>query len=304
MQNSILIVGMNIGKVYGEELSKRNWKVDYVDIDSKKEPTFLSLEQVKSKNQYDAAIICTPNYLHEEHMEYCAKNLVKGFGYIFYEKPGIKNIINVNHMKFKYHCNFVMTKNNLFRPQLVGLRDLIYTQQKLISDISINWTNKNRIPFPGHWFTNKEKAFGGVSRDLLPHLLHFMCGIVERSKLSLKDHKKVSNFNMNTITSTDYGEINNINPVYDVDDSCYMIFKYSNNNTFDIKLNASWKTLDGSEERNITINYKDGTKFVFEFGLCPAIYYGDMIEQIYNRQIDDKFLSELDNFVGYCMEII
>ena len=54
-----------------------------------------------------------------------------------------------------------MVKNNQFRHNIDEMTNMARTSRV----VDINWCNKNRVPNPGTWFTTKELAYGGVSRD-------------------------------------------------------------------------------------------------------------------------------------------
>ena len=61
----------------------------------------------------------------------------------------------------------MMTKNNQYRENITEMAEAADPKKGVTR---INWINDNRVP-SGSWFTNKELAFGGVSRDLMPNLL-------------------------------------------------------------------------------------------------------------------------------------
>ena len=75
--------------------------------------------------------------------------------------------LNVEELKdFIKH----MVKNNQHRHNVDILKETTQNCDNLV----LNWCNKNRVPNPGSWFTTKELAYGGVSRDLMPHLLSWV----------------------------------------------------------------------------------------------------------------------------------
>ena len=113
----------------------------------------------------------------------------------------------------------MMTKNNQWRNNI----QLIKEQCEASDLIQINWVNSNRIPGPGTWFTDKSKAFGGVSRDLLPHLMSIMISANKNTFHDFKTQKYrlEQRWNLNDCTGTDYGVVNK-DGIYNVDDSAVM----------------------------------------------------------------------------------
>ncbi len=266
-----LIVGLGIGSVYLEQLNLLGFNVTTVDIDKTKNPTFLNIEDAL-KEKYDLSIICTPNYLHFEQ----AKLLQPASKNILIEKPGFESLDIYNHFinTFK-DTKFFIVKNNIYRPELTYIKSIIDLFENSIEYVSINWLNSNRTPYPGGWFTNKEKSFGGVCHDLMPHLLHLFYSLNGNKLLEPKKINKFQRWNYTDVLTTEYGNVNSINPVYDVDDTCQITFE----DKFLYKLNAAWKT-DKENDISININLKDGRKFRYEFGLCPNEMYGKMISEI------------------------
>lgn len=290
MNKSALIIGLNIGSVYQQELISRGWSVETLDIDKSKSPTYCDIKNVQKK--FDVAIICCPNFLHEFYIHECSKFITNT---IIVEKPGVEDKYKWDLIKKEYHQKIFMVKNNYYRKQNNNIKNIITTNK--IQQIDINWTNKNRIPFPGFWFTNKEKSFGGVSRDLLPHLLHFSCSIFCEKYIKVISSKKHQYWNIDSITSTDYGVINKKDPIYNVDDHCKVILSYNN---IPINITCSWKDIDSTENRNIIITLDDNSKFIYDFGLCPAVCYGDMVEhmiKIEKNSSEYETQHNIDDFV-------
>ena len=87
----------------------------------------------------------------------------------------------------------------------------------------LRWINKNRIPNPGSWFTEKSLAFGGVSRDLIPHMLSYYTALTDFTKGKQLSAVAEQRWNLDQIDSTDYGVINHKGQ-YDVDDRCELVF--------------------------------------------------------------------------------
>jgi len=292
-KKKILICGLGIGKLY-YSLLKKDYNIITIDSDKNKNADFLNIEDFLKENyKIDLSIISLPNFLHEEYIY----KLSKISNVILVEKPGLKNIEDWNEASKK--CKkLIMVKNNLYRDQLQYIYKIIFEKIDSIKYIHLYWLNKNRIPYPGSWFTNKELAFGGVSYDLMPHLLHFLFGIIginNINKLKIIKNHKCHNFSLEEIIHTDYGNINK-DGVYDVDDYNIILMKYLNIN---ISLISCWQN-NIEDKREIDIGFTDNSKFKYIFDLCPDYVYKIMIDDIIypsklkyidHQKIDKKILE-------------
>ena len=143
----------------------------------------------------------------------------------------------------------------------------------------INWINDNRVPKPGSWFTNKGLAFGGVSRDLMPHLLSlYQMFEPDWRNSTPKWTKKERRWNLEDLINSDYGEVDP-NGVYDVDDFAYIDFG-------DFQLCADWASTEGDD-----IAVHTQTKS-FELGLCPENAYKEMIKTALFEKSNDKYWTQ------------
>lgn len=283
--NNAIVVGIGgIGmNVYIPQLEKLGYHVTTVDPNLPS--NYNTVNEVPKTSRYDVAIVCCPNVHHLnavlELTDVCETILV--------EKPGLANTEAWERTidRFPNH-KIVMVKNNLYRDhvnQYASLSDI-----ENISSVEFNWLNKNRIPNPGGWFTNKEQAFGGVTHDLFPHLYCLMYAF-----FSFKDFKdiipdvyKLQRWNLNNINKvTNYGVINK-DGVYNVCDyaEAHYLLARDNDEPLPITLRASWK--EGRDDQAIHIHYKNGGSTKFEFGLCPDYAYGRMIDDTVN----EKFMGE------------
>ncbi|MFY8160764.1 MAG: Gfo/Idh/MocA family protein [Candidatus Kapaibacteriota bacterium] len=291
MSVKFLIIGLNIGTIYVDYFNRLGIEVDTLDIDTKKNPTYTEYSEITSK--YDAIVICSPNYTHDTFIE---KFWDKTDCFIV-DKPGLADYEKFKHLTCGTNKRIMMIKNNLYRPELKGLNSILWDSD--VSSVDIKWNNKNRIPFPGGWFTHKEKAYGGVSRDLLPHLLSFFYGLTgEIANVSNVESKQ--NWNMNTVIDTDYGVINTIDPVYNVDDYCKCDITY---NGIQFRLEANWKT-NIEDNISITFNWEDGRTMKYNFGLCPVNAYEKMIDSYltFNEKEYKKNLN-VDLWIHKIMEL-
>jgi hypothetical protein len=169
----------------------------------------------------------------------------------------------------------------MWRSNIVELKELASKAKT----VKINWIRKNCIPSPGSWFTTKKLSFGGVSRDLMPHLLSLYIAINPHWR-SEKINNKVSlmNWVLEDIDSTEYGIINP-NGTYDVDDVCVIDFgnKWS--------CAANWRSM---VDDNSSIEFFMDADSIerFELGWCPEEAYTAMIKEAVDRVDDAKFWTE------------
>jgi predicted dehydrogenase len=178
--------------------------------------------------------------------------------------------------------HFMMVKNNQYRDTI--------KQFKILADqshtVRVVWNNKNRIPNPGSWFTTKELAFGGVSRDLIPHMFSYYTALTDYTKGNKLYSNAVQRHELKNITDTDYGRID-YNGTYNVDDFCE--FEFKNGDTTWV-LTANWKD-DTADDVYISFDMKNSAaKFVL--GLCPEEAYKAMIENAVNNLNNDMFWKE------------
>jgi predicted dehydrogenase len=202
---------------------------------------------------------------------------------VFVEKPGVKDHYAWRQMVIDNPTtHFMMVKNNQYRDTI--------EQFKLLADqshtVRVVWNNKNRIPNPGSWFTTKERAFGGVSRDLIPHMFSYYTALTDYTKGNKLYATAVQRHELKNITDTDYGRID-YNGTYNVDDFCE--FEFKNGDTTWV-LTANWKD-DTADDVYISFDMKNSAaKFVL--GLCPEEAYKAMIENAVNNLNNDMFWKE------------
>jgi predicted dehydrogenase len=176
----------------------------------------------------------------------------------------------------------MMVKNNQYRDTI--------EQFKILADqsrtVKIVWNNKNRIPNPGSWFTTKELAFGGVSRDLMPHMLSYYVALTDYTKGNKLYATALQHHSLDSINDTDYGVVNK-EGTYNVDDFCE--FEFKNGNTTWILI-ANWKD-NIADDVYISFETTSNTaKFVL--GLCPEEAYKAMIENAVTNLNNDMFWKE------------
>ena len=268
-----LVVGMGIGNLYVDVLHKLGHEVVTVDSNPNKNANFETVDAAIVKfGRFDTVHICTPNFTHFD----LATKVAKASNMVFIEKPGVStsNIWETLIKTFPY-TRFMMVKNNQWRS---NIPELVKLTEKSTS-VEIRWHNKDRVPNPGTWFTTKKLAFGGVSRDLMPHLLSLYIALNPdwRKDVKVSSGTK-TNWKLEQLTQTDYGIVK-ADGIYDVDDECHMSFidKWS--------LLANWRTND-FDSREIIFTAPTGHIDSFELGLCPEDAYQTMINEAV-KHIDD-----------------
>lgn len=308
-QKQALVLGLGIGAVYLEQLTTLDFNV--VTVDNKiAEATYKTMDDVPEDMTFTIVVSCLPNYLHEESIHKFAKRTT----IFIVEKPGLASLEDWNRILQQYSRTYIfMAKNNAFRMTMPELGRLFknYIQLNLIKSFEICWLNDRRIPYPGSWFTNKELAFGGVSRDLMPHILSVLFALgfpIKKFEEYVLGAFKHQQFTLDEITSTSYGTIDK-NGVYDVDDVCEMLLEY---NSILIKLQAAWDIKNNSEyfEHGFYINLylKTGESLHYFLDLCPNIAYGTMCNfylKIVENELYDEIASQydVDRLIHRAMEL-
>ena len=276
-----LIIGMGIGQLYKTVLEEPGYEVVTADINPNAVADFVNYEDAfAAHGNFDTVHICTPNYTHEKIARYAGS---RSAGIVFIEKPGVSDHLVLQAIKRDYpETRFLMVKNNQFRDEITKYRDLAAKSQL----VHIRWNNNNRIPSPGSWFTTKKLAYGGVSRDLIPHMLSYYCAIADYTKGIKLYAKATQRWQLEEIDSTDYGTIY-ADGIYDVDDFCEIEF---NNNGVKYILTANWRSLG---ETDISISFGDNSSAVrYELGLCPESAYKKMIETAVSNLNNDSYWQE------------
>lgn len=270
-----LIIGMGIGELYREVL--RDLGHEVVTVDNTRPADFKSVGLALDVHpRFDATFICTPNHTHENLAYFVAEHSK----IVFVEKPGVRTahdwqILVDSHPDTK----FIMVKNNQYREELPFFKAIAN-----VSDtVNINWINYNRVPNPGSWFTSSHLSFGGVSRDLMPHLLSWVAAIhpTTYQDCNFLKFEKEQRWQLNDLSDTAYGSIN-LDGLYDVDDYARLeliVGKVHYN------LTANWRSLEQDDQA--IIFYGDRERR-FELGLCPVSAYKTMIETAF-----DNFTNEI-----------
>tara|TARA_R110000796_G_scaffold60233_4_gene139128 strand:- start:322 stop:1221 length:900 start_codon:yes stop_codon:yes gene_type:complete len=261
-----LVIGMGIGQLYKSILTAEGHTVVTVDQDPAKGADYTDVAVAITEHVFfDTAHVCTPNFTH---VAVCDQ--VAPFSRIvFVEKPGAATANEwISLIERHPRTCITMVKNNQWRTDFFSLAH----SAKKSSVIRLNWINKNRVPNAGSWFTNKELSYGGVSRDLLPHLLSFVSAFdVDFSNATVTHKHSEQRWTLDTLTDTDYGTVNKLG-IYDVDDRAELTLT---NNDKTYILVADWRD-NVEDNRSLTFEMKDSSRR-YELGLCPEDAYLNMI---------------------------
>jgi len=268
-----LIIGTGFGSLYKsiyESMGCQVTTVDIADPQADYQYVWMALK-ADSNARWNTCHITTPNHTHYQLADLCANFC----DIVFVEKPGVDDPELWEELLADHpDTRIMMTKNNQYRDNVHQIREAS-SQGK----VNINWINGNRIPKPGSWFTTKKLAFGGVSRDLMPHLLSWV-QVLEPDWMHMKPKfsRCDQRWKLKDLTGTDYGAINK-DGVYDVDDRCYIdLGKFS--------LHADWRSDTGDD---IAIHTD---KVSFQLGLCPESAYEEMIRIAYENLDNDEFWKQ------------
>ena len=277
MNKPSIIVGMGIGQLYKDVLTKLGQEVITVDLDPNKGADYTDVDQAISTHlKFKTAHICTPNFTHAE----LTKKLSACSSIVFVEKPGLRTPEEWTQAA-QSSARVMMVKNNMWRSNIDELRALAQEAKQ----VNIQWIRRNCIPHPGSWFTTRELAFGGVSRDLMPHLLSLYIAMNPQwDKEEVNGYLAIRKWMLAQIESTEYGTVNP-NGTYDVDDHCAI--------KFDDKWNliADWRSMD-KEDSSIEFIMPDNTIERFELGWCPEEAYHNMIVDAIANIANNDFWQE------------
>jgi predicted dehydrogenase len=293
-----LIVGMGIGQLYKQVLTELNHEIVTVDSKPEVKADFTDLEPALLSGPFDTVHICTPNYTHEQ----IARLVAPVADIVFVEKPGVESALAWFNLTQDYpSTRFMMVKNNQYRENINQLTQLAHKARA----INLTWNNNDRVPNPGTWFTTKELAYGGVSRDLLPHLLSLFQVLsgYNYNKSNLLTESAEQFWSLNDLTTTDYGTVN-ANGTYDIDDQAEMSYIDQDGRHWIIETN--WRTLTG-DDRSILMTFEDGSQYSYELGLCPEDAYKRMISTAIEMKDVQAFWDlqlELDVWIHKTIETI
>lgn len=275
-----LVVGLGIGRLYVDVLKRMGADVVTVDLDQSKNPNFTDFTEACNSNKFDTVHICTPNFTHENLFYDYVKSAPKTNSIVFVEKPGFKTAQQWQSAT-ESNVRLMMVKNNQYRS---NISDMVSDANKS-NYIKLSWINYNRVPNPGSWFTTKDLAWGGVSRDLMPHLLSYLPVLLADDFRDCEIMRKLvsQRSKLKEMTSSDYGNVDAAG-TYNVDDYCALELTTKSTRML---LIADWRSM---REEDVSISF--GNNSVYELGLCPEEAYSTMISTALHNKNDEEFWAK------------
>lgn len=263
-----LVIGLSMGQQYASWLTSLGYSVSTVDVNPDKNPTYIRYEDAVLDNTYDIIYIGTPNWTHES----IARHVAPYTRLLIVEKPGVVDSQAWKCLVEDFPLTrIMMVKNNQYRFEMAGYKQLA----QLSDSVRVTWSRKSGIP-GSSWFTQPELSFGGVSRDLMPHLLSY--------------YTVLTDYNLGSKILTAIGDNNDTG----IDDRYELVF---NNNNTAWYLVADWKN-NLADEHSIEFSI-NGNKVKFQlgdymtaFGGCPAGPYMSMIKTAIDNLDNDVFWQE------------
>ena len=290
-----LVIGLGMGQLYARTLTELGHEVITMDPDQNKSATFANLDTaLYAHPQLDAVFICTPNYTHDS----IAQKVATHTKMVFVEKPGVLNAKRWQTLQLTYpQTRFIMIKNNMWRTW----EEEFHIRTEAAEVIHINWINRDRVPAPGSWFTTKKLSFGGVSRDLMPHLLSIFINMNPNHYKEFKIESNVvkQNWKLDQLNSTEYGTVN-LNGTYDVDDWNEIILTDGKKKYI---LTADWRSMN-TDDRAIHCYQREKLVKSFELGLCPESVYAAMIQNVFNNINNEEFWNQHKEYDVWIHNII
>lgn len=271
-----LVVGLGMGNLYAKILKDKAATVITVDQDADRCADYTSLAECLDAHQksFDISIICTPNFTHYS----LAQQVAPHTAVLLVDKPGCKTADEWQQLVENHgSTRIMMIKNNMWRQDADKFQQ--YAQDS--KEVDLCWINQNRVPKPGSWFTDSQRAYSGVSRDLVPHLLSiYACMEPLRFSMSQPyDIRWRQRWQLSDLQDSDYGSVID-HGIYDVDDVIEFKISHINKDTGKFKdyyITADWRS---NQQQDIACHYRGvDTKIDMELGLCPEEAYADMIDK-------------------------
>lgn len=265
MNKTALVIGLSMGRQYASWLEQLGYKVVTADVDPSKNALYTDYKDAVRYQRYDFIYIGTPNFTHEV----IARDVANSTRVLLIEKPGVKNAEAWKSLVKDFpSTRILMVKNNQHRLELSGFKDLL----KIAKRVNVVWSRESGVPLSA-WFKQKDLAFGGVSRDLLTHLLSYYT--------ALAPYQSGTKLYATSVDRHNTG----------IDDFAEIEIKNGNTNwTF----TASWQN---NKEDLHYIEFDFGNSkarfelgdYVTAFGGCPAAPYMTMIQTAVDNVNNDTF---------------
>lgn len=258
-----VVIGLGMGQQYVQWFKQLGYTVTTVDTDPSKQADHTDFEFLFDNYfRQDIIYIGTPNFTHES----IARQVGNHTKLLLIEKPGFKNYSNWMRFVNDYHrTRVMMVKNNQYRPETELWRDLAARSER----VNVCWERQNGIP-QSTWFTDLKQSYGGVSRDLMPHMLSYYTNLTLYDA-GVKIHSRKEDF-------TGVG----------VDTYCILEFIAANNKKTEWTLVTNWQT-DEYDSAHIEFIF-NGRSHIYDLGAwCPNEPYLDMIKTAVDNIANNEF---------------
>jgi len=263
-----LVIGLGMGTQYVSWLKTLGYSVTTVDMDPAKGADFTDHKEAVQSSKFNIIYIGTPNYTHE----LIARDVAASTDFLLIEKPGVKDSVAWTQLVRDFpSTRIAMVKNNQYRFETSGYKSLL----KSSTNVKVVWSRQSGVP-ASPWFVDKERSFGGVSRDLMPHLLSYYT--------NLTNYQTGIRLFAQSADRTNTG----------IDDHCEIEFT---NNRVVWLLEACWRN-NSKEEHYIEFTVQD-KQIRFElgdyftaFGGCPAGPYMNMIKTCMDNLNNQSFWDD------------
>jgi len=153
-------------------------------------------DQEMTGNKLDYIAICSPNYLHLQHMKYALKNGID----VICEKPLVlhsKDMDILNEYEKKYDAKVNSILQLRLHPSIIELKKKVdNAPDDHVFDVDLTYMTSR-----GKWYMKSWKGFdhksGGIATNIGVHfydMLHFVFGKLEHNEVHFRDEKTASGY--------------------------------------------------------------------------------------------------------------
>lgn len=261
-----VVVGLGMGQQYVQWFEQLGYTVTTVDTDPSKQADHSDFEFIFDDwYRQNIIYIGTPNFTHEP----IARQLASHAEILLVEKPGFKSYSNWMRFVSDFpRTGIMMVKNNQYRPETELWREMADRSDR----VNVVWERADGIP-SSPWFVNPKQSYGGVSRDLMPHMLSYFTNFADYSHSREVSRRKEDLVGVG------------------VDTYCILEYTAANDKKTAWTLITNWQT-DEYDSAHIEFVI-DGHSHIYDLGAwCPSEPYLDMIRTCVKNIDNNKFWNE------------
>lgn len=168
----------NMGQLHADHFSSLCQEISIVEIDDRRISSaiahgykvYSSLDELIANHDIDFVAICTPTYLHLEHIRYAIKHNLP----IFVEKPVVRTLLEAEELRKLPHApQIFVAEVEHYNSKLMGFL-FAHTEPSLIRvsrSVNLNYFIGDSSP----WFIDEDKS-GGIATDLMIHDISLLIG--------------------------------------------------------------------------------------------------------------------------------